>query len=138
VSAIPLLKWILISPNTEKLPPGSADMACRVHPNTSKFLMFGKESGSADTKDFIKVSGKSALSDCLDQILNRIPHYLMTSELACHHAMVKISLRGRIPSLTIKYGVRLSKALTGRLSAEKQFCNCYSKILIKGMPTDLL
>ncbi|KAK2150903.1 hypothetical protein LSH36_383g01009 [Paralvinella palmiformis] len=35
----------------------SADVASRVHPNASKMIMFGKESGSADTKDFVKVSG---------------------------------------------------------------------------------
>ena len=39
--------------------------------NTS-VLIFGKESVSADTKDFIKVSGKSTPSDCLDHILNHL------------------------------------------------------------------
>jgi len=59
VSAIRLLKWFLIGLNTEKLQSASADVAGRVHPNTSKILMLGKESGYADTKDFIKVSGNS-------------------------------------------------------------------------------
>ena len=44
----------------------------RVNPNTSKTIMFGKQSGAAGAKDFIKVSGKSALSDCLDNILNHL------------------------------------------------------------------
>ena len=57
-----LLKWPLISLNTKKLSFASAAVAGRVHPNTSKFLMSGKISGSGDTNDFIKVSGKSALS----------------------------------------------------------------------------
>ena len=34
--------------------------------------MFGKETEPADTKDFIKVSGKSGLSDCLDHTLNHL------------------------------------------------------------------
>ena len=39
-------------------------MLCRcdrhsIHSNTSKIIIFGKQSGSADTKNFIKVSGKS-------------------------------------------------------------------------------
>jgi hypothetical protein len=55
VSAIRLLKWLLISLNTEKLSSASADMAGRVHPNISKILMFENQSGSANTKDFIKV-----------------------------------------------------------------------------------
>jgi len=58
-----ILEWLLISLNAEKLRSASADEASRAHPNISKIPMFRKESGSADTKDFIKVSGKSALSD---------------------------------------------------------------------------
>ena len=69
MSAIQLLEWLLISLNTEKLRSASADVASRVHPNTSQIIMFGKEAESADTKDFIKVSGKSSLSDCLDHIV---------------------------------------------------------------------
>jgi len=45
VSAIHLLKWLLISLNTEKLCSASADVASRVHPNTSQIIMFGKEPG---------------------------------------------------------------------------------------------
>jgi len=47
---------------------------------------------------------------------------------------------GFCPStLTIKHGIRLSKALTGRqLSAEKRSCNCCSKTSIKGMSIDPL
>ena len=40
----------------------------------------------------------------------------MTSELAGRHAMIQIVLVG-IPSLTIKDGIKLSKALTGNGSA---------------------
>jgi hypothetical protein len=40
-----------------------------------EIIMFRKESGSADTKYLIKVSSKSALSNCLNRILN----YLDTS-----------------------------------------------------------
>jgi len=72
VSAIQLLKWLLISFNTNKLRSASADVASRVHPNTSKFLMFGKKSGSADTKDFIKTSDISALSGCRNHILHHL------------------------------------------------------------------
>jgi len=48
------LKWPLISLNTEKLRSASADVSDRVHHNTSKILILGKEPGSADTKDSIK------------------------------------------------------------------------------------
>jgi len=88
VSAIQLIKWLLISPKAGKLRSASADMVSRVHPNTIK--MFGKESGSPNTKDFIKVSGKSALSDCFDHIL--IPHYLITSQLAGRYGMIQINV----------------------------------------------
>ena len=55
--------------------------------------MVGKESGSADTKDFIKGMLSYHDSNCSG---------------------------GGIPSLTIKDGIRLSKALTGQqLSAKK-------------------
>ena len=40
--------------------------------NTSKIMVFGKESGSTDSSDFLKVPGKSALSDYLDHILNHL------------------------------------------------------------------
>jgi len=86
--AIQLLKWILISLTTEKLLSVSTDVAGRVHPNTRKSIMFGKESGSADTNDFIKVSGKSALPDCLDQILNQLDtslyNNLGVNRWSCH------------------------------------------------------
>jgi len=59
VSAIQVLGWLLISLNTEKLRSASADVTGRVHVNTSKIIIFGKEFVSADTKDFIEVSGKS-------------------------------------------------------------------------------
>ena len=113
MSVIRFLKWLLVSLNTEKLGTDSADVA-----NIRKIVMFGKESGSADTTNFMKVSGKSALSDCLDHILN----YLDTS-------------LSNDFGLTIKDGIRLSKVLAGwQLSAEKWFCNCCSNISIKGMP----
>ena len=136
--AIQLLKWLLISLNTEKLRSASADVARRVHPNTSKILMFGKESGSADTKDFIKVLAKSALPDCLEHTLNHLDtslsNDLRVSRSSCHDSNCS---GGGIPSLTIKDGIRLSKILTGQqLSTEKWFCNC--KISIKGIPIDLL
>ena len=110
-------------------------------PNASKTLKFGKISGSADTKDFINVSGKSALSDCLDTNWTIwIPRYLTTSELAGRHAIIQIALgEPSISSLTIKDAIRLSKILTGQqLSVEKRFSNCWSKVSIKGMPIDLL
>ena len=47
-----------------------------------------KESGSADTKDFIKVAGKSSLSDCLDDILNHrdtsLSNDLGVARSSCH------------------------------------------------------
>ena len=49
-----------------------ADVAGRIYPNTSKILMLEKISGSVYTKDFIKVSGKSTLSDCLEHILKHL------------------------------------------------------------------
>jgi len=139
VSAIQLLKWLLISLNIEKLRSASADVANRVHPNISKILMFGKGPGSADTKDFIKVSSKSVMSDCLDHILNHLDtslsNYLGAGGSSCHDS--NCSWRG-IPCLTIKDGIRLSKAFPSRqLSAEKRFCYSYSKISLKGMPIDL-
>jgi len=88
VSAIRLLKWLLVSLNTDKLRSTSAGVASRVYPNTSKILMFGKESGSADSMDFIKVLGKWALLECLDNLLNH--HYLTTTELAGRHTMIQI------------------------------------------------
>ena len=56
--------------------------------------MLLQEYGSADITDLIKVSGKSALSDCLGQILNHLDTSLsiMTSELASGHAMIQIDL----------------------------------------------
>jgi len=42
VSAIQLLKWLLVSLNREKLRSASADLAGRVHPDASKMIMFGK------------------------------------------------------------------------------------------------
>jgi len=72
VSAIRLLKWLLISLNIKKLLCASANVTARVYASTSKIIMFGKESGSADTKDFIKVSVKSALSDYMDHIFNHL------------------------------------------------------------------
>jgi len=94
VSAIQPFKWLLISLNTEKLRSVSTDVTGRVRANTSKIQMFGKESGSADTKDFIKVSSKLALSDCLDHILNHLDISFL--ELAGRHAMIQIAL-GRYP-----------------------------------------
>jgi len=72
VSAIRLFKWLLISLNTEKLRSASAYVAGRVHPITSKIIKFEEDSGSADTKEFIKVSGKSALSDRLEHTLDHL------------------------------------------------------------------
>jgi len=70
----------------------------------------------------------------------QIPRYLITSEFAGHHDRIQIYLGGGgIPSLTIKYGIRFSKALTGRLlSKKKRFYNCCSKISIKGTLLNLL
>ena len=85
MSAIQVLKLLFISLNTEKLRSASPDVTGRVHANTGKIIIFGKESGSADTKDFIKVSGKSALSDCLDQILNHL-------DTSLSYAMIQIAL----------------------------------------------
>ena len=129
----------LIGLNTKKLCSASADVASKEHPNTSNIIMFGKESGSADTKDFIKVSGKSALSDCLNHILNHLDTSLSNdlgvSKSSCYDLNRS---GGDIPSLTIKYHIRLRNALTGQqLSAVKWFCNCCIKISIKGIPTDL-
>ncbi|KAK2151148.1 hypothetical protein LSH36_374g01009 [Paralvinella palmiformis] len=50
--------------NTEKLRSASGDVAARVHPNASNTLMFGNESGSADSKEVIKVSGPSQAILC--------------------------------------------------------------------------
>ena len=129
MSAIQLLKWLLNSLNTDKLCSASADVASRVHANTSKIRMFGKESGSPDTKDFIKVSGKSTLSEWLDHILNHLDTSLSNdlgvSRSSCHDSYWS---GGGIPSLRIKDGIRLNKAVTGQqLPAEKRFCNCCSK-----------
>ena len=111
-NAIELIKWLLISLNTEKLRSASADVASRVHPNTSKILIFGKESGSSDTKDFIKVSSKLVLSHCLDQIMNHLDTLLFkdleVSRSSCHDSNCS---GGGIPNLIIKDGIRLSKAL---------------------------
>jgi len=98
--------------------------------------MFGKKSGSTDTKDFIKVSGKSILSDCLDHIWNNLDTSL-SNDLGIWHAVIpwfKLLLGG-IPSFTINDGIRFSKLLTGQqLSTEKRFCNCCRTVSIKGMP----
>jgi len=73
VSTIQLLKLLLISFNAERLRSASVDVASRVHPNTSKILMFEKIFASADANDLIKVAGKSSsLSDCLDYILKHL------------------------------------------------------------------
>jgi len=86
-----------VSLKTEKLRSAPADVAGREHYNTSKVLMFGKIPESGDAKDFMKVSGKSAQSDCLDHILNHLDTpYLMTSKLAGRHATIQIAL-GRHP-----------------------------------------
>ena len=79
-----------------------------------------------------------ALPDYLDHILNHLDtsfsNDLGVGSSLCHDS--NWSGRG-IPSLTIKDCIRLRKSLTGHhLSAEKRFCNCYSKISIKGMPID--
>ena len=115
MSAIQLLKWLLISLNTEELRSSLEDVASRVHHNISKILMFGKESGSADTKDFIKVSGKSALSDCLDHILNHLDtslsNYLGVGRSSYHDLNCSV---GGIHGMTIRDGIKLSNALTGR------------------------
>ena len=80
MSAIKLLKWLLISLNTEKLRSASADVTCRVYANTRNILMFGK--------NFIVVSGKSALSDCLDHILKHLDtslsNDLRVGRSSCH------------------------------------------------------
>jgi len=97
--------------------------------------MFGKEPGSADIKDFIKISGKSVLSDCLHgshiEPSGYLVNYLITDSNC---------VGGRHPySFTIKGGIRLNKVLADRhLSAEKRFCNCFSSISIKGIQIDLL
>jgi len=140
VSAIQLLKWVLISLNTEKLGSTPEDVAIRVHRNTSKILMFGKESGTADTKDYINVSDKWVLSYCLDHILNHMDTSLANDLGVSRSSCYDSNCFGRgIPSLSNKDGIRLSKALSGQqLSAEKWFCNCCSKISIKGMPIGIL
>ena len=127
MSAIQLLKWLLISLNAKNLRSASADVANRVHPNTSKIIMFGKESGFKDTKDSIKVSAKSARSECLDHILNHLDS-LLSNDLGVSRSSSHASncFLGGIHSLTIKDGLRLSKALTGQQFAEKWFCNCCS------------
>ena len=140
VSDIRLLKWLLVSLNTERLHSASTDMASRVHTNTSKILMFGQESGSANTKDFSNASSQSALLDCLDHLLNHLDTTLSNDlgviRSLCHYS--NCSGEG-IPSLIIKDGTRLRKALTGQqLSAEKWYCNCCSKLSIKWMPIYLL
>ena len=81
VSVIQLLKWLLINLNTEKLRSVSADVAGKVHHNTSKILMFGEISGSADTEDFIKISGKSTTYWTI-----WMHRYLLTSGLAGRHS----------------------------------------------------
>ena len=59
----------------------------------------------------------------------QIPHYQMTSELADVRVIIQIALGEGFPCLIIKDDIRFGKALTGQqLSAEKQFCNCCSKI----------
>ena len=133
MSAIQVFKWLQISLNTEKLRSAGS-----VHPGISKIIMFGRESGSVYTKDFIKVSSKSALSDCLQNILNHLntslSNDLGVSGSSCHELNCS---GGAIPSLTIINGIRLCKVLIGQqLSAEKPFCNCCSKIFIKGIPND--
>jgi len=137
MSAIQILKWLLISLNAENQRSASADGVSRVHHNTSKIPMFGKEYGSADTKDFIKVSGKSVQSDCLGHILNHLDTSLSNdfgvSRSSCHDSNCS---EGGIPSLTNKDSIRLSQTPTGQqLSAKEWFCNCSSNISIKGMPT---
>jgi len=139
VSANRLLKWLLISLNKEKLCSAFVDVTGSVHANISKIIMSGKESGSADTKDFIKVSGKSALSYCLDHIFNHLDTSLSNnvgvSRSSCQHSNCS---RDGIPSFTINDAIIPSKSLTGQqLSVEKPFCNCYSKISIKGISIDL-
>jgi len=140
VSLIQLLKWLLVSLNTERLHSASTDMASRVHTNTSKILMFGQESGSANTKDFSNASSQSALLDCLDHLLNHLDTTLSNDlgviRSLCHYSNCS---GGGIPSLIIKDGTRLRKALTGQqLSAEKWYCNCCSKLSIKWMSIYLL
>ena len=75
--------------------------------------MFGKE--SADNKDFIKVPGKSALSDCLNHILNHLDTSL-SNDLgvgmsSCHDSNCS---RGGTPSLIIKEGIRLASSCLQR------------------------
>ena len=137
MSAIQLLTWFF---NIEKLRSASADKANRVHPNTNKIVMSGKISRSADSKDFINVSGKLALSACLDRMLNHLDtslsNGLEVGRSSCHDSYC---FGRHIYSLTTTGGIRLSKALTGlQLSAEKWLLNCCSKISIKGMPIYLL
>ena len=114
VLAIQLLKWLSISLNTEKLRFAFADMADKIHPNTSHILIIGNISGSRDTKDFIKVSGRTPLPNCLDHILNHLYTSLSNDfgvgRSSCHHSSCSV---GGIHSLTIKDGTRLSNAHTG-------------------------
>jgi len=83
VSVMWFFKWNLISLNTEKLRSASACVTDRVHANTSKILMFGKESGSADTKDFTKYQVNRPCPTALNHILN---HWI------CRHAIIQIAL----------------------------------------------
>ena len=87
--------------------------------------MFGKEFGSADTKDFINVSGKLAVRLPGPHILNHLDT-LLSNNLGVSKSPSHASNFSweSIPSLTIEDGNRLSKALTGQqLSTDKWFCN---------------
>ena len=99
MSAIQLLKWLLISLNTEKLRPTSVDVTGTVQADISKIRIFGNESGSGDTKNFIKYQ------ECLDHLWKHLDtslsNDLRISRSSCHDSNCS---RGSIPILTMVLG----------------------------------
>ena len=97
VSAIQLLKWLLISLNTWKPRSASADVTSRVYPNTSKILCSER---NLDLQ-ILRISSKYQLNRVCQTVWTRywtiwIPHYPMTSELAGLMSWFKL-LWGRDP-----------------------------------------